>query len=154
MATVVTESTTDIPEPKDADLARVSAQALASRLAGNPKRVAIRFVDASPDVIELPLPAVRLLIELLNEMAQGNSVSLISTHAELATQYAADLINVSRGFLVKLLERQEIPHRKVGTHRRVMFSDLKAYDTRSRRERSKALDELAAVGQALGLGYD
>lgn len=154
MATVVMESTTDIPEPEDADLARVSAQALASRLAGHPKRVAIRFVEDSPDVIELPLPAVRLLIELLNEMAQGNAVSLIPTHVELTTQEAADLINVSRGFLVKLLERQEIPHRKVGTHRRVLFSDLKAYEFRSRRERSKALDELAAEGQALGLGYE
>ena len=154
MAEVVTESTTDIPEPEDADLARVSAQALASKLAGHPNRVAIRFVEGSPDVIELPLPAVRLFIELLNEMARGNAVSLIPTHAELTTQEAADLINVSRGFLVKLLEQREITHRKVGTHRRVPLSDLKAYEMRSRRERAKALDELATEGQALGLGYE
>ena len=154
MATVVMESTTDIPEPEDADLARVSAQALASRLAGHPKRVAIRFVEDSTEVIEIPLPAVRLLIELLNEMAQGNAVSLIPTNAELTTQEAADLINVSRGFLVKLLERQEIPHRKVGTQRRVLFRDLKVYEMRNCRERSRALDELASEGQALGLGYE
>ena len=154
MAMALMPSTTYIPDPEEASLAQASAQVLASKLVGRPERVAIRFVEGSREVIELPFTAVRLFIDLLNEMAEGNAVSLIPTHAELTTQQAADLINVSRSFLVKLLDEQEIPHRKVGTHRRVMFSDLQAYEERVRRDRSKALDELVAESQALGLGYE
>jgi excisionase family DNA binding protein len=154
MAMALMPSTTYIPDPEEASLAQASAQVLASKLVGRPERVAIRFVEGSREVIELPFAAVRLFIDLLNEMAEGNAVSLIPTHAELTTQQAADLINVSRSFLVKLLDEQEIPHRKVGTHRRVMFSDLQAYEERVRRDRSKVLDELVAESQALGLGYE
>ena len=154
MAMALMPSTTYIPDPEEASLAQASAQVLASKLVGRPERVAIRFVEGSREVIELPFTAVRLFIDLLNEMAEGNAVSLIPTHAELTTQQAADLINVSRSFLVKLLDEQEIPHRKVGTHRRVMFSDLQAYEERVRRDRSKALDELVVESQALGLGYE
>ena len=154
MAMALMPSTTYIPDSEEASLAQASAQVLASKLVGRPERVAIRFVEGSREVIELPFTAVRLFIDLLNEMAEGNAVSLIPTHAELTTQQAADLINVSRSFLVKLLDEQEIPHRKVGTHRRVMFSDLQAYEERVRRDRSKALDELVVESQALGLGYE
>ena len=154
MAPALMQFTTDIPDPAEASLAQVSAEAFANKLVGHPDRVTLHFAEGDREVVELPSAAVRLLVDLLNEMAQGNAVSFIPTHAELTTQQAADLINVSRGFLVKLLERQEIPHRKVGTHRRVLFSDLKAYEARTRRARSAALDELAAESQALGLGYE
>ena len=154
MASALMQLTTDIPDPEAASLAQVSAEAFANKLVGHPDHVAIRFAEDSREVIALPIAAVRLLVDLLNEMAKGNAVSLIPTHVELTTQQAADLLNVSRGFLVKLLERQEIPYRKVGTHRRVLFSDLKAYEDRTRRARSEALDKLAAESQALGLGYE
>lgn len=154
MAPAVMQFTTGIPGPEEVSLAQSSAEAFAGKLVGHPDRVAIRFVEDAREVIELPSVAVRLFVDLLNEMAKGNAVSLIPTHAELTTQQAADLLNVSRGFLVKLLEQQEIPHRKVGTHRRVLFSDLKAYEDRTRRARSEALDDLAAESQALGLGYE
>ncbi len=153
MSSAVMQFAAGIPDPREASLAQASAQALANKLASHPKSIAIRFAEDTREEIELPFAAARLLIDLLNEMAKGNAVSLIPTHAELTTQQAADLINVSRGFLVKLLDRKEIPHRKVGTHRRILFSDLKAYEERTRKARSKALDKLTEESQSLGM-YD
>ena len=154
MGSAVTRFATGIPGPREASLAKASAQVLASKLVGHTDTVSIRFAEDARETIELPFVAVRLLIDLLNEMAEGNAVSLIPTSAELTTQQAADLINVSRGFLVKLLDSKEIPHRKVGTHRRVLFSDLKAYEERTKRARSDALDKLVEESQSLGIGYE
>jgi len=99
------------------------------------------------------MSAVRLLAEILAQMAKGNAVSLIPIHAELTTQRAADLLNVSRPFLVKLLEEGKLPYRKVGTHRRVRFSDILLFKDRNEAARRAALEKLVAEGQAFDLGY-
>ena len=158
MAGTATRFASVFPSPREADIALTSAQMLTIKIAADspdrPDKVAIRLAEDERDVIELPFAAVRLLIDLLDEMSKGNAVSLIPMNAELTTQQAADLLNVSRGFIVKLLDNREIPYRMVGTHRRVLFNDLKAYEERTKRARLKALDQLTEESQTLGIGYE
>jgi excisionase family DNA binding protein len=108
---------------------------------------------AEEEPLVLPAPVLDLLFAILTEMAEGNAVTLIPIHAELTTQQAADLLNVSRPFVVELLEKGEIPHRKVGTHRRILFSDLMRFKEQSEAQRQKALDELVAQAQEEDMGY-
>ena len=154
MAGTIMQFPSAFPSSREASIAKTSARALADKLADCPDKVAIRLAEDERDVIELPFAAVRLLIDLLDEMSKGNAVSLIPMNAELTTQQAADLLNVSRGFIVKLLDNREIPYRMVGTHRRVLFNDLKAYEERTKRARLKALDQLTEESQTLGIGYE
>jgi excisionase family DNA binding protein len=86
-------------------------------------------------------------------MASGNAVTIVPVHAELTTQQAAELLNVSRPFMVKLLEEGRMPFRLVGTRRRVRFEDLARFRQRDDEERSKVMDELTAEAQRLGLDY-
>jgi excisionase family DNA binding protein len=93
-------------------------------------------------------------LEALTEIGEGNAVSIISIHAELTTQEAADVLNVSRPFLVNLLERGELPFHKIGTHRRIRYQDVIAYKERIDTKRRKALDDLTEQAQALNMGYE
>jgi excisionase family DNA binding protein len=111
----------------------------------------VRFESAPDEPLVLPAAAVRLLGALLTELAKGNAVTLMPHHAELTTQEAADLLNVSRPFLISLLESGQLPHHKVGTHRRVRFSDLMTFKRRRDAESEVALRELAALSQDLQL---
>jgi excisionase family DNA binding protein len=105
------------------------------------------------EALTIPLSALTLLRVILEEMAQGNAITLTPVHAELTTQEAADLLHVSRPFLINLLESGEISYRKVGRHRRVRFDDLTAYKQRTDAARAKVLDELVSQAQELDMGY-
>lgn len=113
----------------------------------------VRIVVESDSKIVVPLPArmVSLMLEVLDAMAEQTPISLIPHDAELTTQQAADFLNVSRPFLVSLLDRGEIDHRMVGSHRRVKYGELLKFDERSRRARREAIEELAAETRRLGL---
>jgi len=144
-------------QPSDAEvtLAQQASRAL-SHLAGQGRAVhveAVEATDGQKETFVLPAAAVRLLLDILGQMAAGHAVTVTPIHAELTTQEAADMLNVSRPFLVGLLEQGRLPFHKVGTHRRVRYGDLLAYKRRGHDERHLALDELARQGQELGLGY-
>lgn len=137
------------PTVDDVRLAKASSRRLAPFQNRNLK---VR-INETEERIELPAAAVRLLVDLLSAMAEGNAVTLIPIHAELTTQQAADMLGVSRPFLIRQMEEGAIPYRKVGTHRRVLFSDLMRYKHEIDSKRNAALDELAAQAQELGMGY-
>ena len=99
------------------------------------------------DEVRLAPAITDLIINLLGHVASGNMVALLPTGAMLTTQQAADILNVSRPFLSKLLKEDQIPHVPVGSHRRVMFEDLMAYKERRDSSRRAALEELAGLGQ-------
>ena len=102
----------------------------------------------------LPTSALRLLVDILGELAIGNAVKVVPVHAELTSQEAADLLNVSRPHLVKMLEEGAIPFTKTGRHRRIRFSDLMAFKQRRDAQSQEAMEELVRQAQELGMGYD
>lgn len=139
------------PTKADAALAKKLGEKLAAHL-GCELRLELNTGTSTEELV-LPPPALRLLLYALTEMGQGNAVTLTPLRAELTTQQAADLLNVSRPHMVKLLDEGSIPSRKVGTHRRVQLVDLLAYKRELQDRRQAALSELAALSQDLGLGY-
>lgn len=143
------------PTEADALLARESSRRLTAHKLGRRSSVRIQLLvdgkEAEP--VAVPASALRLFLRLLTEMSQGNAVTLVPTHAELTTQQAADLLNVSRPYLVKLLDEGKIPCRTVGKYRRVRFDDLMAYKRKDDEARAKVLDQITAEAQELGMGY-
>lgn len=112
------------PSKEEVELARASGQRLAP-LARRGHPLTLRVRDAGQEeTIELPAGAVKLLQAILEDMASGRTVTIVPHNAELTTQQAADLLSVSRPFLVQLLEKQKLPFRLVGTHRRILFEDV------------------------------
>jgi excisionase family DNA binding protein len=148
--TIPTQDEALIAKQSSLLLARMIDEARSNRL----MRFRVRSEENAPDeVVTVPMAAFRLLNDILIQMAQGNTVTVIPIHAELTTQEAADLLNVSRPFLVDQLEQGLIPFHKVGTHRRIFFKDLMEYKKGTEAERLKALEELASQAQELNLGY-
>lgn len=137
-----------IPTREDAELAMRASQVLAPKAEAELK---IKLDDGTE--LTLPKAATRLLHHVLTQMSLGNAVTLIPIHAELTTQEAADYLNVSRPFLIKLLEMNRIPFHMVGTHRRVKFIELEAFRRTAEQERLAAMEELTDQARELGMGY-
>jgi excisionase family DNA binding protein len=116
-------------------------------------QIHIKGDEQSVADVTLPMPAFRLLNDILAEMAKGHGVTLLPVRAELTTQQAADLLNVSRPYLIGLLEGGKISFRLVGQHRRIRLDDLLAYQRHDDEARRRIADELTADAQELGMGY-
>lgn len=154
--TTVDLTRTLLPDEKEIAAAAASSRQLAAFLTSKLETQRIELVDESQqrEVVELPTFALRLLGEILSELALGNAVKVVPIHAELTTQEGADMLNVSRPHLVKLLDNGVLPHTKTGRHRRIKFTDLMAYKEQRDCTSRDAMDELAAQAQALGMGYE
>lgn len=107
--------------------------------------------DNRHEMITIPPGALRLLVDILTQLGQGRGVAIIPEKAELTTQEAADYLNVSRPYVVKLVESGKLAARTVGTRRRIAFEDLVRFDEEGRKIRRAALDELTQLDQELGL---
>ncbi len=130
------------------------ASRVLARLSGH-GRVRVEAIgdDVPPQTFVLPAEAVRLLTDMLAHLAQGRAVAVLPEDAALTTQQAADMLNVSRPYLVQKLEAGAIPFHKAGTHRRVYLRDLITYRERSAARSRALLDELTQEAQDLGMGY-
>ncbi len=110
-------------------------------------------VGKSLPPIIIPSSLLHLLADILAQMAEGHAVSLVPFQNELTTQEAAGLLNVSRPYLVQLLEAGKIPYRKVCTRRKVLAKDILYYKTGIEQARLKVLAGLSDQAQELGIGY-
>ncbi|WP_328464146.1 helix-turn-helix domain-containing protein [Streptomyces sp. NBC_00448] len=118
---------------------------------GQLAQIRVAVEDGGREPLALPREAVELLATLLAHLAAGRAVSVVPSDAELTTQQAADLLNVSRPFLIGLLDAGEIRYRTVGTHRRVIATSLLEYKRDDDHRRRPAADELTRLGQDMGL---
>jgi excisionase family DNA binding protein len=148
MSTQIPDKPTNLPSEEETALALQASRAFAAK---QPTELKVRLDDGQK--LTLPKSATRLIAHLLTEMAQGNAVTIIPINANLTTQEAADYLNVSRPYLVSLLEKGKIPYDKVGTHRRIRFQDLVAFKTSSEKRRREVMEELASQSQEEGMGY-
>jgi len=147
---------TVLPLEKEVEAAVQGQRALASLLSTKfeTQRIDIFDKEDKPHTLVLPTSALRLLVDILGELAIGNAVKVVPVHAELTSQEAADMLNVSRPHLVKMLEEGAIPFTKTGRHRRIRVSDLMAFKQRREDESQEAMDALAQQAQELGMGYE
>ncbi|GKX57089.1 excisionase [Leminorella grimontii] len=151
MATTLTNL--NLPAPREIELAQRGKRELIAHLSTKleTQRISILDADSKTHTIELPTSALTMLIDILGELAAGNAVQIVPVHAELTTQEAANMLNVSRPHMVKLLEEGKLPFHKTGRHRRVLFADLMAYKKARERESLDAMQALAEQAQDLGM---
>jgi excisionase family DNA binding protein len=142
-----------MPTEDDIRLAKEGSRTL-SPFISDQETPSLRVTDSKKSAeIVLPQDVFKLLISVLAEIGRGNAVTVMPVEAELTTQQAADILNVSRPYLITLLDEGQIPYRKVGTRRRVKLIDVLAYKRRIDEARMKVLEELTAEAQELDMGY-
>lgn len=140
-----------LPTPEDAAIAVQSSRQLAALL-GKGEDTRLRLYDGN-ETLEVPTKAIRLLVDILQAMGRGEVLSIIPIHKELTTQEAANFLNVSRPYLVKLLEEGHIPYHRNGVRRKVLFRDLMDYKVKRDVESQTLLEDLITEAEDLEMGY-
>jgi excisionase family DNA binding protein len=143
--------TPEIPSQAEAQLAKETRNILAPFLTSTSSLDLRALNFATEPTIRIPASAARLLVQILDEMSRGNAVKIIPVHAELTTQKAADLLNISRPTLIQMLDSGTLEYRKVGTHRRIRVDSLMVHKRKLDADRRAALAELSAYDQEIGL---
>lgn len=142
----------DLPNSEDIDLARASAAVLTKLLQDLPDDHRATIKMGGQDLI-VPRYAVELLRDTLAGISAGKVINIVPMAKELTTQQAADFLNVSRPYLIGLLEQGAINYTQVGTHRRIRFDDLLVYRQKMVNKSKSAMDDLMKLSQELGIGF-
>jgi len=143
-----------LPTQPEMEEAKISSRMLSKYADADRVQMTLKASNGQADDLVLPGPVLQMLLDILSEMARGNAISLMPIHHELSTQEAANLLNVSRPHLVGLLEKGNLPFRKVGSHRRVQAKDVLEYKARIDQLRVATLNELTDFSQEQGMGYE
>jgi len=137
-----------LPSPTEVESARVLKDTLARfRERKAPAEIIVRHGEAE-QIFRLPPAVIQTLVDVLQHFARGKAVTLAPIGAEMTTQQAADMLNVSRPYLIKLIDQGVLHASKVGRHRRLAATEVFAYKQRRDAERDAALDELMAEDSA------
>lgn len=141
------------PSPEEAAIAKTSSQELSAFIETKAQTQALSIYDAAgvAHEVNLLVSALRLLVNILIELGEGNSVKLVPVHAELTTQEGADLLNISRPTFVKLFTEKNIPFSYIGNRRKVKYADVRPYQKTLDKDRLATLDKLSELDQELGL---
>lgn len=140
-----------LPTEDEIAQAKEASRQLARLLPGDQGPLRLVTDNNQHEMISIPPGAVRLFMDVLTQLGQGRGVTILPEKVELTTQEVADYLNVSRPYVVKLIDSKKLPARLVGTRRRVAFEDLVKFDEEDRKGRRAALDEIAKIDQELGL---
>ncbi len=145
------EAVTPLPSKTDMELARLAQRCIMEAL-DRSKAIKIKLESENGDIpsIELPPASLRLIGQLLGLMSEGRPFTLMPEKQELTTVEAANFLNVSRPFVIKEIDAGRIPHRMVGSHRRIPLTDLIEYAKQMHASREAALDELSQLSRDLG----
>jgi excisionase family DNA binding protein len=139
---------------KDKEMVRVAQRCIMASLDHSRAAVITQTTDTGEhSTVEVPPSALKLIGELLGAMSEGRPVVLMPTEQEFTTVDAANFLNVSRPFVIKEIDSGRLPHRKVGSHRRIALEDLLAYAQKMRATQASALDRMAENAHELGLDY-
>lgn len=139
-----------IPDEAFSDRAARAADALEQLLARHPEATSASLsmlVGEDEVAVDVPIDVLKLFARMLAETASGNAVAVSPVDAELTTQQAADLLKVSRPFLVKLLDERRMPYRRVGNRRRILLADVMAFKHDDESERRAIAAELGAKSE-------